>query len=54
MDEWEEGYYRTFFRDLIWNTIKDLRRGQFQLIAHWKELSPEAKANCIRAITEVT
>lgn len=52
MDQWEEGYYRTFFR-----TINELARGKVQLAAVWDELTDKNSgvegANLRRALTEI-
>lgn len=52
LDEWNEGYYRTAGR-FLWDCLKELKRGEFQLRANWDNLSPEAQENIIRALTEV-
>lgn len=47
-----EGYYRTMGRVTL-NLIRDLRKGQFQLIATMKNLNDTEKANLRRAVTEL-
>ena len=64
----EEGYYRTFGRT-VWNDlnvkedaffttayklIKDLVISPYKIVSQWDSLSKEDKANCRRAITELT
>ena len=44
----EEGYYRTLLRFAL-----ELKRGQFQLVSQWENLTTNEKANVKRAITEV-
>ena len=53
LDSWEEGYYRTFL-SFIGNTIKELKEGQFNLIANYKDLSEYEKKNIIRSATEIS
>ena len=52
VEEWEEGFYTTtgrFFMDLI----KDLKRGQLDIVASYKNLDPREKANLMRFAVEV-
>lgn len=49
---WIEGYYRTFGR-FSGQMLKDLKRGQFLLAAHWNELSPMEKQNMMRTIADL-
>ena len=52
LQAWTEGYYITLGRFL--NTIrKEIKEGQFSLIANYDQLTPTEKANIKRAITEV-
>lgn len=52
LQAWTEGYYVTLGRFL--NTIrKEIKEGQFSLIANYDQLTPTEKANIRRAITEV-
>ena len=52
MEAWTEGYYRTTGRFLT-QLAKELREGQFALVANWKNLTNTEKANIKRAATEV-
>ena len=52
MEAWTEGYYRTTGRFLI-QLAKELKEGQFALVANWKNLTNTEKANIKRAVTEV-
>lgn len=52
LDDWTEGYYRTL-GDFMLQTAKELRHGQFNLIANWDNLEDFQKANIIRATTEI-
>lgn len=52
MEAWTEGYYRTswrFFKQLA----KELKEGQFAVMANWRNLTDQEKANVKRAATEV-
>ena len=52
VDEWEEGFYNTagrFFMQLM----KDLKRGQFDVVTTYKNLDPREKANLMRFAVEV-
>ena len=52
LDEWTEGYYRTSGRFLT-QLAKELKEGQFSIVANWKNLDKTEKANIKRAMTEV-
>lgn len=52
MEAWTEGYYRTTGRFLT-QLAKELKEGQFALVANWKNLTNTEKANIKRAVTEV-
>lgn len=52
MEEWTEGYYRTVGR-FLFQCVRDLREGQFALIANFKKLDDREKRNIYRAITEM-
>ena len=52
LDEWTEGYYRTSGRFLT-QLAKELKEGQFSIVANWKNLHKTEKANIKRAMTEV-
>lgn len=52
MEEWREGFYRTLLRFNI-DLLKDLKKGQFNLAAHWSELNNAERANIRRALTEI-
>lgn len=52
MEAWTEGYYRTTGR-FLWQLAKELKEGQFALVANWKNLTNTEKANIKRASTEV-
>ena len=52
LDEWTEGYYRTAGRFLT-QLAKELKEGQFSIVANWKNLDKTEKANIKRAMTEV-
>lgn len=52
MEAWTEGYYRTTGRFLT-QLAKELKEGQFALVANWNNLTNTEKANIKRAITEV-
>lgn len=52
LDEWTEGYYRTTAR-FLGQIAKELKEGQFALVANWKNLDETEKANIKRAATEV-
>lgn len=52
LDAWTEGYYETTRRFLM-QVAKELREGQFTLMANWGNLTDTEKANIRRAITEV-
>lgn len=52
MEAWTEGYYRTTGR-FLWQLAKELKEGQFALVANWKNLTNTEKANIKRALTEV-
>lgn len=47
-----EGYYRTLSR-FAGNLVKDLKRGQFLLTAHWAELTQQEKQNIMRGLADV-
>lgn len=52
VEEWEEGFYTTagrFFSQLV----KDLRRGQFDIVTSYKNLDPREQANLMRFAVEV-
>lgn len=51
-EEWTEGYYRTTGRFIL-QCMKDLREGQFALVANWKNLDNREKQNIRRAIMEL-
>lgn len=53
LDAWQEGYYRTFGRFLL-QIGKDLREGQFAIIANYKSLDKKDRANINRACAELT
>lgn len=52
MEAWTEGYYRTTGR-FLWQLAKELKEGQFALVANWENLTNTEKANIKRALTEV-
>ena len=52
MEQWREGYYRTFLRFGL-NLMKDLKDFQFQIATHWEELSQHEKANIRRSLAEI-
>lgn len=52
MEAWTEGYYRTTGRFLT-QLAKELKEGQFALVANWNNLTNTEKANIKRAVTEV-
>jgi len=47
-----EGYYRTFGR-FAGSLIKDLKRGEFLLKAHWEQMSPTERFNIMRTLGEI-
>lgn len=52
VDEWEEGFYTTtgrFFMQLV----KDLKRGQLDIVTSYKNLDPREQANIMRFAVEV-
>ena len=52
VEEWEEGFYTTtgrFFMQLI----RDLKRGQLDIVASYKNLDPREQANLMRFAVEV-
>lgn len=51
-NSWTEGYYYTAYRFLI-QTAKELKEGQFALMANFHNLTEYEKKNIRRAITEV-
>lgn len=51
-DTWSEGYYRTFGNFLLL-LGRDIKEGQFNLGARFKELSPEEISNVTRATVEI-
>lgn len=51
-NQWEEGYYRTGVKFLV-QTMQELRRGQFQLLANFNNLSNHEKANIFRCMAEI-
>ena len=53
LQAWIEGYYVTAGKFML-QLARDLRNLQFNLGAHWSELTKTEKANIIRAITEVS
>lgn len=48
-EEEEEGYYRTLLR-----MANELRRGQFQIGAQWKNMKKWERQNIVRALTEIS
>lgn len=46
--QWEEGYYRTFYR-----MANELIRGKVQISAQWANMTDHEKANIKRALTEM-
>ena len=52
MEAWTEGYYWTASRFLT-QLAKELKEGQFALVANWNNLTNTEKANIKRAATEV-
>ena len=52
LQSWTEGYYITTGRFLM-QLAKELKEGQFALVANWKNLTKTEKANIKRAVTEV-
>lgn len=52
IEEWTEGYYRTTGR-FLWQLAKELKEGQFSLVANWGSLDQRERNNIKRAITEV-
>lgn len=53
LQAWTEGYYVTSGKFML-QLARDLRNLQFNIGAHWSELTKTEKANIIRAITEVS
>lgn len=53
LEEWTEGYYNTSYRFLK-QLAKELKEGQFALIANWRNLDNREKANIKRALREVS
>ena len=52
MEEWREGMYRTVYH-FGSNIIKELGKGQFNVMTQWRNLSNAEKANIKRAMTEM-
>ena len=52
LEAWTEGYYLTTGR-FLWQLAKELKEGQFSIIANFRKLNNTEKANIKRAITEV-
>lgn len=52
LDEWTEGYYLTTGRFLT-QLAKELKQGEFSIVASWKNLDPRERKNIKRALTEV-
>lgn len=52
LQAWTEGYYKTTGRFLT-QLAKELKEGQFALVANWNNLTSTEKANIRRAVTEV-
>lgn len=52
MQAWTEGYYNTTGR-FLWQLAKELKEGQFAIVANWENLTSTEKANIRRALTEV-
>ena len=53
LQAWTEGYYVTSGKFML-QLARDLRNLQFNIGAHWSELTKTEKANIIRAMTEVS
>lgn len=53
LDEQTEGYYRSFGR-FLWNLSTDARGLGRSMSLYWKDMSDNEKANCIRAINELS
>lgn len=52
VEEWEEGFYRTTGRFFL-QLIKDLKRGQLDIVTSYKNLDPRERANLMRFAVEV-
>ena len=52
LDQYREGYYRTLGR-FAWDTIKDLKRANFELVTRWEQLNSHERANMKRSFTEI-
>ncbi len=52
VEEWEEGFYSTAGRFFL-QVLKDLKRGQFDIVTKYKDLDPREKANMVRFAVEV-
>lgn len=53
LQKWVEGYYITMYKFSV-DLMKDLTKGQFNLVKEWKNLNPQQKANMRRGIAELT
>lgn len=52
LEQWREGYYRTFLR-FSWDLMKDLRRAKFDLATRWTSLGEHEKSNIFRSLAEI-
>lgn len=52
LDTYQEGFYRTF-GNFAWQFLKDIRKGQVNIVTQWKNLDNHQKANMIRSIVEL-
>lgn len=51
--DWTEGYYQTFAR-FIYNLIKERNGMCLEIVTRWHELDKRQRANCVRAMSEIT
>lgn len=52
LQAWTEGYYNTTGK-FLWQLAKELKEGQYAIVANWNNLTSTEKANIKRAMTEV-
>ncbi|MDR2233929.1 MAG: hypothetical protein LBE56_12530 [Tannerella sp.] len=52
-NEVEKGFYNSFFNDFIWQSIRDMKNGQFRLASAWSRLDDNTKAGVRAALAEM-
>jgi hypothetical protein len=51
-NEYDEGFYYSFYGKFMLNLLQDLRQGKFNIMSHWRELDTLERQNMRAALFE--